>query len=350
MKVWNVAAAGAVQAEAALAEAGALLRAGGLVAFPTETVYGLGANAWDEAAVRRIFAAKGRPSDNPLIVHVDSRAMLAGVVQGAIPRLAEKAMEVFWPGPLTLLLPAHPRLAPSVHPGVATVGVRCPSHPVALALLGKAACPVAAPSANRSGRPSPTSAEHVAADLAGRIDGLVDGGPCPVGVESTVAWIADGEVVVLRPGSVTPADLERALGLPVRSAAEHSGEQGVPLAPGMKYRHYAPDAQVCVWVGDAPAVRRAVEAFWDERASGRRVALITPGWRPASGRKPLAVWSPPTGEPYAAALARELYRLLRRFDELGAEFIFVHGVPASGIGAAVMNRLAKAAEGRVVQL
>ncbi|SFU64231.1 L-threonylcarbamoyladenylate synthase [Alicyclobacillus macrosporangiidus] len=365
----------------ALAEAAAVLRGGGLVAFPTETVYGLGANAWLDEAARRVFAAKGRPADNPLIVHIAEVGDLAGVIDRPqdVPDAARRAMDAFWPGPLTLILPANPRIAPAVRPGMDTVGVRMPAHPVARALIRAAGCPVAAPSANRSGRPSPTTAVDVAEDMRGQIDGIVDGGPCGIGVESTVARIGEEEVVIYRPGGVTPDDLARVTGLPVRVAAGPAAGEA-PASPGMKYRHYAPRARVYVWWGDEDRVRVEVARFAAAHGASvgddgdRRIALIArpgtvpPGWDPAW------VWTPavdgdPGGTPeertseerrpadlagardgYAAALSRHLYRLLRAFDRQEADVILVEGVPPEGLGLAVMNRLEKAAEGRVYRV
>lgn len=377
----------------ALAEAAAVLRGGGLVAFPTETVYGLGANAWLDEAARRVFAAKGRPADNPLIVHIADVGELAGVIDRPeeVSDAVRRAMDAFWPGPLTLILPANPRIALAVRPGMDTVGVRIPAHPVARALIRAAGCPVAAPSANRSGRPSPTTAEDVAEDMRDRIDGVVDGGPCGIGVESTVAWIGEEEVVIYRPGGVTPDDLARVTGLPVRVAAGPAAGEA-PKSPGMKYRHYAPRARVYVWWGDHDRVRAEVARFAAEYrtmaragrnapagAGGRgasagddgdpRIALIArpgtvpPGWDPAwvwtpavegdlggarEDRTRVAIVGAHGG--YAAALSRHLYRLLRAFDRQGADVILVEGVSPEGLGLAVMNRLEKAAEGRVYRV
>ncbi len=349
MKVWDV--RGVVE-EASLSEklqeAAAALQQGGLVAFPTETVYGLGADATNEQAVRDIFAAKERPADNPLIVHIGDMSMLRQVVadEKDLPAPARKAMEEFWPGPLTLILPAHPAIAPSVRPGMDTIGVRFPAHPVAQALIRLSGRPIAAPSANRSGKPSPTTASDVAEDMEGRIVGVVDGGACTVGVESTVVAISDQEAVIYRPGGVTQEQLAERLGIPVVLDPHLSTPTAAPKAPGMKYRHYAPDASVHVWWGDGSAIEGALRQFCEQHV-GERIAMIVPaGWSVSTADGAL-VWSAPSSEPYAAALSRELYRLLREFDRAGAEHILVVGVPPQGLGAAVMNRLQKAAEGRV---
>ncbi|WP_083520707.1 L-threonylcarbamoyladenylate synthase [Alicyclobacillus kakegawensis] len=336
-----------VSAVGALTEAAQVLRDGGLVAFPTETVYGLGANAMLQSAVERVFAVKGRPADNPLIVHIADVAQLADVVAapGTLPAPVRRAMEAFWPGPLTLILPASERVAEAVHPGTDTVGVRMPNHPVALELIRRAGCPVAAPSANKSGRPSPTRAADVMEDLGDDIDGVVDGGACRLGIESTVAHVTEDKAVIYRPGGVTREQLQAALGIQVEFAphlldAEAQGDK-VP-SPGMKYRHYAPDAQVHVWWGDGAKVLVAMMEFIDAHP-GKRLAVISE--RPFAGR--CKAWSPAPGERYETALAHHLYRLLREFDRHQVDYILVQGVAPEGVGAAVMNRLQKAAEGRL---
>ncbi|MBX6352092.1 MAG: threonylcarbamoyl-AMP synthase [Thermoflavifilum sp.] len=354
MRWWDARDLERPEAQTALAEAAALLRAGGLVAFPTETVYGLGADATNETAVRGIFAAKGRPADNPLIVHIARHAQLSTVVapDAAIPESARRVMAELWPGPITLLLPAHPALAPAVHPELDTVGVRMPSHPVARRLLDLAGVPVAAPSANLSGRPSPTRAEDVAEDMAGRIDGIVDGGPCNVGVESTVALVTAHEAVIYRPGGVTPERLAEVAGVPVRLDAHLTDPAAAPRAPGMKYRHYAPRAQVRVWWGDETAAVMAIAA-WTKAQPDAPCGVICPASAAtaiARHASPARIWSPPPAEPYAQALARELYHLLREMDRAGMARIAVIGPEPDGAGLAVMNRLEKAAEGRVLRV
>ncbi|WP_062308118.1 L-threonylcarbamoyladenylate synthase [Alicyclobacillus sendaiensis] len=334
------------------------LRRGGLVAFPTETVYGLGANALVEEAVRRIFEAKERPRDNPLIVHIAQDDQLRDVIDESQPlhEDAVRLMRAFWPGPLTLLLPAGARLAPSVHPGQPLVGVRMPDHPVARALIAEAGVPVAAPSANRSGRPSPTTADDVEADLGGQVDWLIDGGPCPIGVESTVLLLEPDCARILRPGGVTQEMIASVIDRPVLYAADAFDASSAPLAPGMKYRHYAPNARVHVWWGAPEAIDEAMRAFLLDAVQDDEVdevmvpALIAPddfvrrfGWALADERQAAL-----PADAYAEELARHLYRLLRAFDRAGATDVLVHGVdPTHGVGAAVMNRLYKASAGRV---
>ena len=234
----------------ALAEIGALLRAGGLIGIPTETVYGLAANALDGQAVAKIFQAKGRPQDNPLIVHIAAFSQLYPLV-GEVPTQAIRLARAYWPGPLTMILPKSPAIPEEVSAGLDTVAVRMPSHPLARAIIQAAGVPLAAPSANLSGSPSPTTAQHVLADMAGRIQAVVDGGPCSVGVESTVVTLASPCPRLLRPGGITPEQLRAVLGkVEIDRAVEEQLAVGEKAAsPGMKYKHYAPKAHVVILRG-----------------------------------------------------------------------------------------------------
>lgn len=348
MKRWDVRNLPEREMLSALQEPAALLRQGGVIAFPTETVYGLGANALSEDAVRRIFAAKGRPSDNPLIVHIADVEMLAQVTMDvtSIPETARLAMRAFWPGPLTVILPAHPDIAASVRPGLSGIGVRMPAHPVARALIRAAGCPLAAPSANLSGKPSPTTADDVAEDMVGRIDGIVDGGSCEVGVESTVVAISAEEAVIYRPGGISLEQLAAVLPVPVSLDPHLHSPTEAPRAPGMKYRHYAPDASVHVWWGRDDNVIGAIQAFVQSHP-GDAMACVAPRHLAARLPKALQTWSPAGDEPYDRVLSREIYRLLRSFDRQGVRHVLVVGVTPEGYGAAVMNRLQKASEGRL---
>lgn len=279
------------QALADLQAAAACIRQGQTVAFPTETVYGLGADARSTAAVEAVFVAKGRPSDNPLIVHIAHRDQLDALVT-EVNETAEALMAAFWPGPLTLVLPVRPgAVSPRVTAGLDTVAVRMPDHPVALQLIAAAACPVAAPSANRSGRPSPTLASHVREDLDGRIGCIVDGGPTGVGVESTVVQVGDdGTVTILRPGGITAEQLSAvAARVATDPALLAEGSDGVgspaPRSPGMKYTHYAPAGALCV-VEEPPA---AVAAWISAALAERRSAESAPRcWRSPSTRSSTA--------------------------------------------------------------
>jgi L-threonylcarbamoyladenylate synthase len=309
--------------DAGIAAAAAALRAGGLVAFPTETVYGLGAHARDADAVGRIFAAKGRPADNPLIVHLPDVAAVGSVVAALTP-LAEDLAHRYWPGPLTLVLDARADLPRITTGGLTTVAVRVPDHPVAAALLAEAGVPVAAPSANRSGRPSPTTAEHVLADLGPDVDLVLDGGPCPVGVESTVVDARGDRPIVLREGSITREDLGLA-------ATDHASPDRLAASPGTRYRHYAPDCELeLVAPGAGPDRARQLAA------EGRRVGLVARGPAPA-GVEELARFDD------ASELARGLYAALRAAELTAVDVLVVESVPERGVGRAVMDRLRRAA-------
>ena len=305
--------------EESLAWGAELLRRGELVAFPTETVYGLGANALDSAAVREIFAAKGRPADNPLIVHIWDREQLAQVCH--VPPLAEKLMDAFWPGPLTLLMPRRESIPLVVTASLPTVAVRMPSHPVAAALLKACNVPVAAPSANRSGKPSPTTAHHVLEDMDGRIPLILDGGDCEVGVESTVLDIS-GE---------TPCSVLRPL---------QPGEK--VLSPGMRYKHYAPAGAVTLVEGqEAQVVAACHKLYQQAEAAGQRACILcfTEHIPQLAGCHVEALGSKERPE----EVAHRLFALLREMDEQGMEAIFSEVMPPEGVGLAVMNRLGRAA-------
>lgn len=323
---------------AVVERAAAVLRAGGLVAFPTETVYGLGADATSPEAVARIFAVKARPEDNPLIVHLADAAELPTVAR--VTPLARTLAERFWPGPLTLVLEADPRVAPA-SAGLSTVAVRVPDHPVALALLAATALPVAAPSANRSGRPSPTTAAHVMADLGESVALVLDGGPCAVGLESTVVDARGARPVVLREGAITREALGAAAAPApgqdhARGEADALGaaEAGLPElrhSPGTRHRHYQPACAVEIAPPGDGAARAATLA-----RQGRRTGLV--GTAPA----PEGVVAIGTFRD-AAALAHALYGALRAAEEAGVEVLVIEAVAEEGIGRAVMDRLRRAA-------
>lgn len=349
---------GADSLSSGIAEAASLLREGQLVAFPTETVYGLGADAGNTEAVEAIFRAKGRPSDNPLIVHIADRAQVDALAEVEPSGTAERLMNAFWPGPLTLVLPLRPgAVSPRVTAGLDTVAVRMPDHPAALALLRAAGCPVAAPSANRSGRPSPTRAEHVRADLDGAIAGIVDAGPTGVGVESTVARIVGGVVHILRPGGVSAEQLRahapRVAAEPDGAGAPGADHAEAPRSPGVKYTHYAPRGRMTLVTGGVSAEAAAdwIRARLAEaRRAGERTGVLAYAEREDvfAGHADAVVPCGRLAEP--ETIARELYDALRRCDELGLESIWAEGCSEEGIGAAVMNRLRKACGGREVRL
>lgn len=326
---------------AGIGQAAALLRKGELVAIPTETVYGLAANALDETAVRRIFEAKGRPQDNPLIVHIADTAQLTSLVTD-IPDTAQRLAERFWPGPLTMILPRSSRVPAAVSAGLSTVAVRLPAHPAARAVIREADLPLAAPSANRSGSPSPTTARHVLDDLEGRIAAVLDGGPCAVGVESTVLDLTGAVPRVLRPGGVTVAMLEQVLG-PVElhpAVLERLAEGQTVPSPGMKYTHYSPRAQVTLVRGTPAAFLRYVNAqaadgvmamTFDGETAGLAVPVVTYGRRDVPETQ-----------------AREVFGVLRRLDEQGAQHVFCACPAPQGVGLAVYNRLLRAAGFEVI--
>ncbi|MGG1552486.1 L-threonylcarbamoyladenylate synthase [Paenibacillus ferrarius] len=351
---WKIEEVSTADGRQALTEAAQLLREGDTVAFPTETVYGLGADATSSAAVERIFKAKGRPSDNPLIVHIADEDQLSGLVQADALKDAHRAlMRAFWPGPLTIVLPVQSgSISPLVTAGLTTVGVRVPDHPVALDLLREAGVPVAAPSANSSGRPSPTLASHVRDDLDGRIGGIVDGGPSGVGVESTVVQLADGDLYVLRPGGVTTEQLQRVLPHMRIHAAAHEEVRAseTPRAPGMKYTHYAPQGYMHIVSGDDPA---AIAAWLQQdidaaKARGETTGILTFSEHVPRYSADLVLACGSLAEP--ESIAHALYAALRTFDEHGIRYIAAEGCPETGIGQAVMNRLRKAAGHRLVQV
>lgn len=332
----------------ALALAAGLLRSGQLVAFPTETVYGLGANALDSEAVLRIFAAKGRPADNPLIVHIYDRAQLGGVCK--VNEAASKLMDAFWPGPLTLILPRREAVPDAVTAGLDTVAVRMPSHPVAARLLQTCGLPIAAPSANRSGRPSPTTARHVLDDMDGRIPLILDGGDCDVGLESTVVDMAHDTPCILRPGGVTQAMLEAVIG-PVTVAGSvlrplQPGEAA--LSPGMRYKHYAPVGQVTLVEGGETDVLAALRAMYAQAAAAGRKACVmcfTEHVSALADCQPHDIGS--RDDP--SQVAHRLFDTLRRLDDEGMDAIFSEVVPPEGVGLAVMNRLGRAAGFRSIR-
>lgn len=331
-----------------LVRAAAILRRGGLVAFPTETVYGLGADGLNEGAVRRIFAVKGRPADNPLILHLAGWEEALPLV-AEWPEAAARLAEAFWPGPLTMVLRRRPQVPAVVSAGLPTVAVRVPAHPVALALIRCARVPIAAPSANASGRPSPTEAAHVLADLGDGVEMILDAGPTEIGVESTVVDLTAAVPRLLRPGGVSVAALESVLG---RIGLDLTGaDLERPLAPGMKYRHYAPRAPMRIVVGETEAVRRFLAREMEAAAAaGRRVAFLVHSDTAAvlGGTEGLVFDLGPRGR--AEIAAKRLFALLRACDEAGAEAILAEAEEEEGLGLAVMNRLRKAAGGRIVRV
>lgn len=382
-------------------EAADLIKAGELVAFPTETVYGLGADALNPQAARRIYAAKGRPSDNPLIVHIARMEDLWGIATD-VPLQAQLLGERFWPGPLTMIFPKNGRIPLETTGGLDTVAVRMPNHPIALALIEASTGFVAAPSANTSGRPSPTTAAHVYEDMRGRIPLVLDGGPVGIGIESTIVDFSGETPTILRPGFITQAQLREVLGEVEmdHGLAREDGLAGEdtrrPKAPGMKYRHYAPKAEMVLVSGDSGGVAERILSLAREAvAQGKRVGIIAAEESRAMYERELGVagvavaqeshiereQEPSKGgmagvavaqesriereqergrgmvfvrgigsRSHEAEIARNLYAVLREFDGLGVDVIYSECFFGEGIGEAIMNRMIKAAGHHVIEV
>lgn len=323
--------------------AGKIIKNGGLVAFPTETVYGLGANALDGDAVRKIFAAKGRPSDNPLIVHISRIEQWKSLVT-QIPENALKLAEAFWPGPLTVILKKTSLVPKETSGNLDTVAVRMPSDETARRLIDSAGVPIAAPSANTSGKPSPTSARHVFDDMNGKIDAIIDGANCSVGVESTVITLATDIPTLLRPGGITPEMLESVLGeIKIDDAVYSKLKDGAKASsPGMKYKHYSPKAKVTLVKGDFEKFKEYVNSQKDENT----VALVFDG-----EENKVSVPSIPYGAcDNSSAQAKNIFSALRQVDKMGATKAYVRYPNRDGVGLAVYNRLIRAAAFEVIEL
>ena len=332
----KIISASAPDFEEKVQELGAILREGGLVGFPTETVYGLGGNALDGNAARKIYAAKGRPSDNPLIVHVTGKEQAKMIVEGLSP-LEEKLIDAFWPGPLTLVMKKKPCIPKETSGGLDTVAVRCPVHPATLALIRAAGVPMAGPSANISGKPSPTTAADVYHDLGGRVDAIIDGGPCAIGLESTIISCAGGVITIYRPGGITREMLEPFAPVVVDRISKNSKEP--PKAPGMKYRHYAPQAPMTVYTGNIEKVE--AEILGKAADTSKTYGYFVSDELAAKLPKDATVfsWGPRTDQ---ASMARRLFRGLHYFNAHPVDEIVGEGTNEQGIGLAIMNRLTKA--------
>ena len=333
----------------AFQKAGKILKEGGLVAFPTETVYGLGANALDEEASRKIYAAKGRPSDNPLIVHIARMEDLEKIVK-RVPEEAVKLAERFWPGPMTLILEKNGHVPYGTTGGLETVAVRMPSDPIARELILQGGGYVAAPSANTSGRPSPTTARHVYEDMKGKIPLILDGGAVEIGLESTIVDLTDQIPTILRPGYITLEMIQDVLGQVQMDRGLIAADSGVrPKAPGMKYRHYAPKAQLTIVQGSSSQVTAYINAQCEKAVR--------------EGKKPGVIAADETVSAYRGAvvkgigarndeeeIARNLFAVLREFDEEDTDILFSEAFDTPRMGQAIMNRLLKAAGHHIIDL
>jgi L-threonylcarbamoyladenylate synthase len=339
---------GTEEDEKVFKKAGNIIRSGGLVAFPTETVYGLGGNALDPGASRKIYAAKGRPSDNPLILHISEEKELLPLVMD-VPETARKLMKAFWPGPMTLVFRKSPLVPYETTGGLDTAAIRMPSHEAARRLIKAAGVPIAAPSANTSGKPSPTAADHVLHDMDGRIDMILDGGEVQIGLESTIIDVTGDEVVVLRPGYIGIDRIrEVAGGGSIDPAIIGKPDPSLrPKAPGMKYRHYAPKGELVIVEGERDKVVSEINrAAGYKRAHGLRTGVIctdeTRDLYNADCVKSAGKRSD------AHSIARELFRILREFDDEQVEYIYSESFREGDLGQAIMNRLMKAAGHKVI--
>jgi L-threonylcarbamoyladenylate synthase len=334
-------------------EASEILKQGGLVAFPTETVYGLGGDATDKEASRKIYAAKGRPSDNPLIVHISKFSQLEEISKD-LPENAKKLADAFWPGPLTMVVNKNEVIPYETTGGLDTVAVRMPNNPVALALIEDSGCMIAAPSANTSGRPSPTKASHVYEDLSGKIEAILDGGPVDIGLESTIVDLTEDIVTILRPGYINMDMLRDVVGevrmdpgIVYNDKDTTTGAK--PKAPGMRYKHYAPKGDLTIIKGEEAAVISAINQKTIEAIqNGSKVGIIA---------------TSETADRYTAgevlvigdraderSIAHNLYDILRKFDELEVDIIYSESFATPKMGQAIMNRLLKAAGQKSIQV
>ena len=331
-------------------EAGDLIAAGELVAFPTETVYGLGGDALHPDAARKIYAAKGRPSDNPLIIHIAEVEDLDRVAK-VVPEQAKKLAAAFWPGPLTMVVWKNENVPYATTGGLDTVAVRMPNHPVALELIRKSGKLIAAPSANTSGRPSPTEASHVMEDLDGRIAMVLDGGPVGIGIESTIIDLTEKTPMVLRPGYITPEMLSEVLGeeVIIDPGIIAADDTTKPKAPGMKYKHYAPKADMVIVDGEKEKVVKKITSLIQEaKANGQKAAVIATEETKALYQADV-VLSIGTREE-EDSIAKHMYKILRDCDKLDVEVIFSESFKTPRIGQAIMNRLLKAAGHQVIHV
>ena len=333
----------------ALREAGEIIRQGGLVAFPTETVYGLGGDALNPESSKKIYAAKGRPSDNPLIIHIADIKDLEKIVK-EIPQSAYQLADVFWPGPLTMILPKSEEVPYQTTGGLNTVAVRMPSHPVALEFIREAGGYVAAPSANLSGKPSPTKAKYVVQDMDGRIDMIIDGDGVDIGLESTIVDLTGDKPMILRPGYITKEMLDTVLGqVETDPTLLDSDSKEAPKAPGMRYRHYAPKGELVLVEGSPEAVVSYINKQTSlHRQQGEKTGII--GTSEMAGRYEADSIKIAGSREDETAIARQLYTFLREFDDEDVAYMYAESFAGKGMRQAIMNRMLKAAGHKVIKL
>lgn len=336
-------------AKSAIERAGSILRDGGLVAFPTETVYGLGGDALNPESSKKIYAAKGRPSDNPLIVHVADMEAVAGIVK-EIPEAARKLSDAFWPGPLTMIMNKSDKVPYETTGGLDTVAIRMPNNKIALELIRQSGGYIAAPSANTSGRPSPTVARYCVEDLSGKIEMIIDGGQVGIGLESTIVDLTSEKPMILRPGYITREMLEGVLGtVDIDRTIIDGNSKERPKAPGMKYRHYAPKGELTIVEGSQDDVVTYInDRAQAARAEGKRVGII--GTDATKSLYVADVVKSVGNRQKEATIAHELFKVLREFDDEDMDIMFSESFDDSGIGQAIMNRLLKAAGHNVVRI
>lgn len=334
-----------------LIKAAKILKNGGLVAFPTETVYGLGGDGLNPEAAEKIYNAKGRPSDNPLIIHIGEKKEL-DILTKEIPEMGRKLVEAFWPGPLTLIFYKSEIVPYSTTGGLETIAIRMPNHPIALGLLKESGVKIAAPSANTSGKPSPTKASHVIEDLAGKIDMIIDGGEVEIGLESTIVDVTGDNPVILRPGFITKEMLEQVVGLVEIDKAILEKNQGsgfIPKAPGMKYKHYAPKGDLTIYQGKLEHVVKRInqEAIRYEK-EGKKVGIIAT--EETKNKYHIGIIKDIGTREEEETIARGLYNVLREFDQTNVEVILTESFESGYLGQAIMNRLLKAAGYQVIEV
>lgn len=329
-------------------QAASLIKDGNLVAFPTETVYGLGANGLDKSAIEKIYLAKGRPQDNPLILHISSIDQIKPLVK-EIPALAEECIKRFWPGPLTILFKRSDKVPDIITAGLDTVAIRMPDNPIALKLIKHSNTPIAAPSANVSGRPSPTSAKHVIEDLSGKIHMIIDGGSTGVGLESTVLDLSGDIPMILRPGAITIEDLQDFIPNITQDIGTTKDDPNIiPKSPGQKYRHYAPKAEMLLFTGDVDNIIKNIKTMTrDLLNKGQKVGIMSTEETKNNYTEGmvLVVGSRNNKD----TIATNLFNTIRLFDEANVDIILAEGVELDHMGMAIMNRMMKAAGGKIIK-